>query len=71
MIQTIDATEPKGEFTIIIDGAKNESRNNFKTYQELKMDLDKLIKIGLKRSSAASYLASKYGITKNIIYNLR
>ena len=34
------------------------------------MDLKNLIKLGLKRSSAAGFLANKSGLSKNIIYNL-
>lgn len=71
IIQSLDEIEPKGEFTIMIEGQKNKDKNNFDNYQELKLDLEKLIKLGLKRSSAASYLSNKHGIAKNNIYNLK
>ena len=67
----LDATEPKGEYTIILEGKKLDDKNDLEKYIMLKSDLDNLIKLGLKRSSAASYLASKNGLSKNIIYNLR
>ena len=62
--------EPKGEYTIIIEGKKKEKRNEQEIYEGLKIDLKNLIKLGLKRSSAASFLANKSGLSKNIIYNL-
>ena len=62
--------EPKGEYTIIIEGKNKEERNEQEIYEGLKMDLKNLIELGVKRSSAASFLANKSGLSKNIIYNL-
>ncbi len=63
--------ELRGEFTILI-GPK-EIKKEFANIDKLtiKKDLEELIRLGLKRSSAASYLANKNGLPKNIIYNLK
>tara|TARA_B100001057_G_C22802200_1_gene931955 strand:+ start:345 stop:1214 length:870 start_codon:yes stop_codon:yes gene_type:complete len=67
----IENIDPKGEFTIVIEGMKIKKDLNEMAQQLLRNDLDELIKLGLKRRSAASYLANKNGIAKNIIYNLK
>ena len=70
---TIDFFKDKeviGEITIVIRGIhkdKNEEINK----SDLKKDLNELTKAGLSLSAASKYLAKKYGIKKNIIYNLR
>ncbi len=66
----IEFIEPKGEFTIIIAGNTRDKDLSQASHNEIKKDLNELIKLGLKRGSAASYLANKNGISKNIIYNL-
>ena len=59
----------RGEFTIII--APNEiNQDNYFDKKAIQKDLEQLIKLGLKRSSASSYLAYKNKIPKNFIYNL-
>ena len=70
IIRKIDKIEPKGEFTIVIEG--NQIKTNFpeNNYSEIKFDLDELIRLGLKRRSAANFLARKNGLKKNTIYNL-
>ena len=69
VIESLENNILRGEFTVVIEG--NESKNNSKiNYIEIKNDLKNLILLGLKRSSAASYLSKKYGISKNSIYNL-
>ena len=69
VIELIQENELRGEFTVVIQG--NENKDNAKiNYEEIKNDLKNLIFLGLKRSSAASYLSKKYGINKNSIYNL-
>ena len=71
--RTIDFFKDKeviGEITIVIRGIhkdKNEEINK----SDLKKDLNELIKAGLSLSAASKYLAKKYGIKKNIIYNLK
>ena len=70
---TIDFFKDKeviGEITIVIRGIhkdKNEEINKL----DLKKDLNELTKAGLSLSAASKYLAKKYGIKKNIIYNLK
>ena len=69
---TIDFFKDKeviGEITIVIRGIhkdKNEEINKL----DLKKDLNELTNAGLSLSAASKYLAKKYGIKKNIIYNL-
>ena len=60
----------KGEFTIIIEGKKILKESSDLDHENLKTDLEELIKLGLKRGTASSYLAKKNGISKNTIYNL-
>ena len=77
VVNRIDSTleffkdkEVIGEITIVIRGIhkdKNEAINK----SDLKKDLNELTKAGLSLSAASKYLAKKYGIKKNIIYNLK
>ena len=77
VVNRIDSTveffkdkEVIGEITIVIRGIhkdKNEEINK----SDLKKDLNELTKAGLSLSAASKYLAKKYGIKKNIIYNLK
>ena len=77
VVNRIDSTleffkdkEVIGEITIVIRGIhkdKNEDINK----SDLKKDLNELTKAGLSLSAASKYLAKKYGIKKNIIYNLK
>ena len=70
---TIDFFKDKeviGEITIVIRGIhkdKNEEINKL----DLKKDLNELTNAGLSLSAASKYLSKKYGIKKNIIYNLK
>ena len=61
----------RGEFTIIISPKDNYQNDNLIDTKVIEKDLEELVNLGLKRSSAASYLARKNRIPKNIIYNLR
>ena len=67
----IENLDLKGEFTIIIEGKNIKKDCDNQIEQELKQDLDELVKLGLKRTAAASYLSKKSGVGKNFIYNLR
>ena len=77
VVNRIDSTveffkdkEVIGEITIVIRGIhkdKNEEINK----SDLKKDLNELTNAGLSLSAASKYLAKKYGIKKNIIYNLK
>lgn len=66
----IDEIDHKGEYTIIIEGNRNKGKSQKMDFKKYKNDLEELINLGLKRALAASYLAKKYGIPKNTIYNL-
>ena len=57
----------KGEYTLVISGAK---KNNFISNDVLISDLQNLIKAGLSHSGAANYLSKKSGRPKNEIYKL-
>ena len=69
IIKNMESIAHKGEFTIVIKGKEINKELDIDKI-ELKNDLDLLIKHGLKRSSAASYLAHKNKVPKNLIYNL-
>ena len=69
--EEIENIDLKGEFTIIIEGKNIKKDCDNQIEQELKQDLDELIKLGLKRNVAASYLSKKSGIGKNFIYNFK
>ena len=64
-------TDPKGEFTVVVERQTLSKNLNEIDKIVLINDLSELIRLGLKRSSAASYLANKNGISKNFIYNLK
>lgn len=70
IVEEFKEYEPKGEFTIIIEGKKISNKFNEVDSRLLKKDLEDLLELGLKRATAASYLARKNGISKNLIYNL-
>ncbi len=70
VIKEIELSEPRGEFTIIIEGKKIVDNSKRIDLNDLKKDLEELRKLGLKRSSAANFLANKNGISRNTIYNL-
>ena len=70
LIYELRNVELRGEFTIIIAPKEIDQENDIDK-QALQKDLEQLIKLGLKRSSASSYLAYKNKIPKNIIYNLK
>ncbi len=59
-----------GEITIVIKGLYKEKNKNINN-SNLKHDLDELTDAGLSLSAASKYLAKKYGVKKNIIYNLK
>ena len=70
---TIDFFKDKeviGEITIVIRGIHKDKSEEINK-SDLKKDLNELTKAGLSLSAASKYLAKKYGIKKNIIYNLK
>ena len=73
IFEVLDFFEDKeilGEITIVIKGMNNTKKNNEFDELELKKELDELIIAGLSLSAASRYLAKKYNITKNLIYNM-
>ena len=69
LIEYFNKIEPKGEFTIILEGNK-EKNNKSQSINVLKNDLISLIDAGLSHSAAAAYLAKKHKKSKNVIYKL-
>ena len=69
LIEYFNKIEPKGEFTIILEGNK-EKNNKSQSMNVLKNDLISLIDAGLSHSAAAAYLAKKHKKSKNVIYKL-
>ena len=59
-----------GEITIVIKGMNKTKHNNDFDKLELKKELDELINAGLSLSAASRYLAKRYKLTKNLVYNL-
>ena len=69
LIEYFNKIEPKGEFTIIVEGNK-EKNNEIQSINSLKNDLISLIDAGLSHSAAAAYLAKKNKKSKSEIYKL-
>ena len=67
LIDYFSRNEPKGEFTIIIEGKKNI---NEKKDLDLRIELLELIRAGLSHSSASAYLSNRYSISRKKIYSL-
>ena len=70
VIEYFEKKEVLGEITIVIKGKKNTNQTFLFDEFELKKELQNLIKAGLSLSQASKYLAKKYNIQKNKIYNL-
>ena len=69
VLETLNKLEPKGEFTLVIEGNKKIKRNSISN-EILRNDLLDLIDAGLSHSAASSYLSNKFGRSKKEIYNL-
>ena len=67
LIEYFSKNEPKGEFTIIIEGKKNI---NEKKDIDLRIELLELMRAGLSHSSASAYLSNRYSISRKKIYSL-
>ncbi len=67
LIDYFSRNEPKGEFTIIIEGKKNI---NEKKDLDLRIELLELMRAGLSHSSASAYLSNRYSISRKKIYSL-
>ena len=67
LIEYFSKNEPRGEFTLIIEG---ESNNKDKKELDLRKELLELINAGLTHSSASNYLSKRYSVPKKKIYSL-
>ena len=67
LILIFSKLEPKGEFTLIIEGNSKVKENNI---TDIKDELIKLTDAGLSHSAASIYLSKKLSIPKNKIYKL-
>tara|TARA_Y100001978_G_scaffold121312_1_gene108246 strand:+ start:108 stop:983 length:876 start_codon:yes stop_codon:yes gene_type:complete len=70
VLKSLSDIEPKGEFTLIVNGYEEKELSNLDALDNIKKDLLDLMKAGLSHSSAANYLAKKHNIAKNKIYSL-
>ena len=70
VLKTIQNSDPKGEYTLIISGTQKVKKDQLIDNKDLIIDLKNLIKAGLSHSAAASYLSKKSGFPKNQIYKL-
>ena len=69
VIKLFEDNDPKGEFTILLEGIESNSDITLDKI-ELKKELHDLVSIGLSLSAASKYLAKKNNIPKRSIYNL-
>lgn len=65
-LQNLTENQKKGEFVIIVQGNRNEIKVSL---EDVLVEMDYLVKNGLKTKIAASILAEKYKISKNALYN--
>ena len=69
LIKLFEDADPKGEYTILLEGIEKSKNTNVDEI-ELKKELYDLVNIGLSLSAASKYLAKKNNIPKRNIYNL-
>ena len=62
--------EMLGEITLIINGTNKEENSDI-DISIIKKELNDLIYSGISLSSASKYLAKKFSLNKNLIYNLK
>ena len=70
VLDSIEDREILGEITIVIKGVINNYQDNEFNRDELKKELNELIREGLTLSAASRYLAKKNNLRKNLIYSL-
>lgn len=56
----------KGEFVIIVEGCYNDNEVDI---NNLFLEIDKLIDMGMKKNNAIKVVSEKYKISKNVLYN--
>ena len=69
VLEFIEGIKILGEITVVIKGINKTNKNSDFNKNELKIELNELVKAGLSLSSASSYLA-KENLTKKLIYSL-
>tara|TARA_Y100000589_G_scaffold325368_1_gene363159 strand:- start:934 stop:1806 length:873 start_codon:yes stop_codon:yes gene_type:complete len=67
LIEYFSKNEPKGEFTLVIEGNK---KNIYIKDLDLRIELLELIEAGLSHSKASAYLSKRYSIPRKKIYSL-
>ena len=70
VLDFIEGIKILGEITVVIKGMNKTNQDNDFNKNELKIELNELVKAGLSLSSASSYLAKKKNLTKKLIYSL-
>ena len=70
VLEFIEGIKILGEITVVIKGINKTNKNSDFNKNELKIELNELVKAGLSLSSASSYLAKKKNLTKKLIYSL-
>ena len=70
VLDSIEDREILGEITIVVKGVINNYQDNEFNRDELKKELNELIREGLTLSAASRYLAKKNNLRKNLIYSL-
>ena len=56
----------KGEFVIIVEGCYNDNEVDI---NNLFLEIDKLIDMGMKKNNAIKVVSEKYKVSKNSLYN--
>ena len=70
VINYFEEKEILGEITVVIKGIKKENKINSYDADRLKKELCELVDAGISLPMASKYLAKKYFLKKNIIYNM-
>ena len=70
VLKYFEECEPKGEFTLVIEGNEKKDIVEHNQLAIIKKDLEDLIEAGLSHSIASSYLSKKYNQPRNLVYNL-
>ncbi|HKL74015.1 MAG TPA: 16S rRNA (cytidine(1402)-2'-O)-methyltransferase, partial [Clostridia bacterium] len=68
MLSSLSIDNPKGEFVIIVDGAKKEIIEL--SDDEIIDELTLLISQGIDKKQAINDISKKYQISKNVVYKL-
>ena len=61
-------SEPKGEFVLVVEGAKKETANPEDTLAQAVEEALSLVETGTSAKDAAKETAARYGVAKNAVY---